>query len=48
MIGEVHTDENEGSTKEEIKRNLLWEYRPGEKDGCNGVEIDVVGSDDGS
>ena len=46
LIGQVHAGEDEDGADEEINGDLLGEDGPGEENGGDGVEIDVVGGCD--
>ena len=48
LFGEVHTCKDQYGTKDEIDRDLFWENDPRKEDGGDGIEIDVVGGDNGS
>ena len=48
LISKVHADEDEGGSEKEIDGDLFGENGPSEKDGGIGVEIDVIGGDDGT
>ncbi len=45
---EIHTYKDQYGAKDEIDRDLLWENDPGKEDGGDGIEIDVVGGDNGA
>ena len=45
LIGEVHTEEDEGGTEEEPNGDLLVEQPPGKEYGGDGIEVDPVRSD---
>ena len=48
LVAEVHAHEDKEGADEEIEGDALGEDEPGEEHGGNGIEIDVVGDDDGS
>jgi len=48
FLGEVHAGKNEGGAKDKVDGYLLVEDSPGEDDGDYGIEIDVVGADNGA
>ena len=48
LIAEVHAHEDEQSTKQEIDGDTLGEDEPGKNHRSDGVEIDIVGDNDGS
>ena len=43
-----HAKEDKGCAEEEIDGDLLGEDSPGEEDGGDGIEIYIIGGDDGS
>lgn len=48
FLGEVHAGKNEGGAEDEIEGDLFAEYGPSEDDCDYGIEIDVVGANEGS
>ena len=47
-VAEVHAGEDEQGAGEEIEGDALGEDQPGKEYGGDGIEIDIVGDDDGS
>ena len=47
-VAEVHAHEDEQGAGEEIEGDALGEDQPGKEYGGDGIEIDIVGDDDGS
>ena len=45
-ISQIHAEEDEQGAEKEEDGDLLGEDDPGEEDGSDGVEVDVVGGDD--
>ena len=48
FLGEEHAGEDEGGAEDEVEGDLLIENGPGEDNGDYGIEIDVVGADNGA
>jgi hypothetical protein len=45
-VSQIHAYKYQESAKNKENRNLLMQYKPGEDDGGDRIEIDVVGSHD--
>ncbi len=48
LIGKVHADKDEDGANKEINGDLFWKNNPGKENGGDGIEIDVVGGNNGS
>ena len=48
LVAEEHAGEDEHRADEEVEGDALREHEPGEENGGDGVEIDVVGGHDGT
>ena len=48
LLGEEHAGEDEGGAEDEVEGDLLVKNGPGEDNGDYGIEIDVVGADNGT
>ena len=47
-VGKVHTKEDECCAEKEPKGDVLMKQPPSKKNGDNGIEIDIIGGDNGT
>ena len=48
LISQVHANKDEDGANNEVNGNLLGEDGPSKEDRCDGIEVDIVGSHNGT
>lgn len=47
LVCHIHTGKDEDGADKEIDGDLLGKYQPGENDGDDGIQINIIGGNDG-